>query len=125
MAEGSGAPCGERNGSSRHGLYTREAIAERRALRALMQCFRQDARDALSELDATSGTKPSRVRSWRSTPAPAVSHGGRELFRGLVLKETEDDGGGSYPGWCSWERGRAEFVRLRWAGRPRSTPDDA
>jgi hypothetical protein len=63
MAEGSGAPCGERNGSYRHGLYTREAIAERRALRALMQCFRQDARDALSELDATSGTKPSRVRS--------------------------------------------------------------
>src|SRR5271166_802951 len=31
-AEGSGAPCGERNGSYRHGLFTREAIAERRAL---------------------------------------------------------------------------------------------
>jgi len=62
-AEGSGAPPGERNGAYRHGLYTREAIAERKAMRSLMQCFRQDARDALSELDATSGTRPSRVRS--------------------------------------------------------------
>ena len=32
-AEGSGAPYGERNGSYRHGLYTREAIAERKAMR--------------------------------------------------------------------------------------------
>jgi hypothetical protein len=31
-AEGSGAPCGERNSSYRHGLYTREAIAERKAV---------------------------------------------------------------------------------------------
>ena len=39
-AKGSGAPCGERNGSYRHGLFTREAIAERRALRALIRDFR-------------------------------------------------------------------------------------
>jgi hypothetical protein len=32
--KGSGAPPGERNGNYRHGLRTREAIAERRALRA-------------------------------------------------------------------------------------------
>src|SRR5271166_5528447 len=57
-AEGSGAPCGERNGSYRHGLYTREAIAERRALRALIRGFREDARGALS-----SCAKPSRARS--------------------------------------------------------------
>ena len=59
-AEGSGAPCGERNGSYRHGLYTREAIAERKAMRELIRSFREDARAALSELDATSGTRPSR-----------------------------------------------------------------
>ena len=39
-AKGSGAPPGERNGSYRHGLFTREAIAERRALRALIRDFR-------------------------------------------------------------------------------------
>ena len=39
-AKGSGAPRGERNGSYRHGLFTREAIAERRALRALIRDFR-------------------------------------------------------------------------------------
>jgi hypothetical protein len=35
-AKGSGAPKGERNGSYRHGFYTSKAIAERRALRALI-----------------------------------------------------------------------------------------
>ena len=39
-AKGSGAPRGERNGSYRHGLFTREAIAERRALRALIKGLR-------------------------------------------------------------------------------------
>jgi len=39
-AKGSGAPPGERNGSYRHGLFTREAIAERRALRALIKGLR-------------------------------------------------------------------------------------
>src|SRR5271169_3692865 len=43
-AEGSGAPCGERNGSYRHGLYTREAIAERKAMRALIRSMRATAR---------------------------------------------------------------------------------
>jgi glucans biosynthesis protein len=38
--KGSGAPPGERNGNYRHGLRTREAIAERRALRALIRDFR-------------------------------------------------------------------------------------
>jgi hypothetical protein len=59
-AEGSGAPRGNRNGSYRHGLYTREAIAERKMMRALIRSFREDARAALSELDATSGSRPSR-----------------------------------------------------------------
>jgi hypothetical protein len=59
-AEGSGAPCGERNGAYRHGLFTREAIAERKAMRALIRGFREDARAAMSELDATSGARPSR-----------------------------------------------------------------
>src|SRR5271166_2076910 len=62
-AEGSGAPCGERNGSYRHGLYTREAIGERKVLQALIRGFRQDARGALSALDTSSGAKPSRARS--------------------------------------------------------------
>ena len=35
-APGSGAPKGERNGNYRHGFYTAKAIAERRALRALI-----------------------------------------------------------------------------------------
>ena len=35
-AHGSGAPKGEHNGSYRHGFYTAKAIAERRALRALI-----------------------------------------------------------------------------------------
>jgi hypothetical protein len=62
-AEGSGAPCGERNGSYRHGLYTREAIAERKAMRTLIRSFREDAREALSALDATSGARPTREGS--------------------------------------------------------------
>ena len=62
-AEGSGAPCGERNGSYRHGLYTREAIAERKAMRELIRSFREDARGALSALDATSGARPTREGS--------------------------------------------------------------
>jgi hypothetical protein len=33
----------------RHGLFTREAIAERKATRALILSFREDARAALSE----------------------------------------------------------------------------
>ena len=59
---GKARSCGERNGSYRHGLYTREAIAERKAMRALIRGFREDARGALSALDATSGAKPSRAR---------------------------------------------------------------
>src|SRR5271156_4365657 len=59
-AEDSGAPCGERNSSYRYGLYTREAIAERKAMRALIRGFREDARGALSALDATSGARPTR-----------------------------------------------------------------
>jgi glucans biosynthesis protein len=35
-AHGSGAPKGERNANYRHGFYTAKAIAERRALRALI-----------------------------------------------------------------------------------------
>jgi hypothetical protein len=62
-AEGSGAPCGERNGSYRHGLYTREAIAERKAMRTLIRSLREDARGALSALDATSGARPTREGS--------------------------------------------------------------
>lgn len=36
-AAGSGAPAGERNGNYRHGVYTQEAIAERRFLNALLR----------------------------------------------------------------------------------------
>jgi hypothetical protein len=36
-AHGSGAPKGERNGSYRHGFYTAKAMAERRALAALIR----------------------------------------------------------------------------------------
>jgi len=35
-APGSGAPKGDRNGNYRHGFYTTEAIAERRAVRTLI-----------------------------------------------------------------------------------------
>jgi hypothetical protein len=57
-AEGSGAPPGERNGAYRQGLYTREAITERKAMRALIRSFREDTHSALSTLDATSGARP-------------------------------------------------------------------
>jgi hypothetical protein len=36
-AHGSGAPMGKRNGNYRHGYYTYKAIAERRALTALIR----------------------------------------------------------------------------------------
>ncbi|HXB78760.1 MAG TPA: HGGxSTG domain-containing protein [Bradyrhizobium sp.] len=36
-AHGSGAPPGERNGNYRHGLYTAEAVAERKAVRAWLR----------------------------------------------------------------------------------------
>ena len=49
-------PC-ERNGSYRHGLHNREAIAERKALQALVRGLR----GVLSALDATSGAKPLRA----------------------------------------------------------------
>lgn len=39
-APGSGAPKGNRN-ALKHGLYTREAIAERKALKALIQQSRK------------------------------------------------------------------------------------
>lgn len=44
-AKGSGAPKGNRN-ALKHGLYTREAIAERKALSQLMR----EMREALQEL---------------------------------------------------------------------------
>src|SRR5690348_10171879 len=40
-AHGSGAPSGERNGNYRHGLYTAEAIAERKAIRAWLRSIRK------------------------------------------------------------------------------------
>lgn len=51
-ADGSGAPRGDRNGSYRHGLYPRDAITERKAMRELIRGFRADAHGALSALDA-------------------------------------------------------------------------
>src|SRR6266516_4796800 len=39
-AKGSGAPSGERNGNYRHGQFTKEAIQERRALRAWIRAVR-------------------------------------------------------------------------------------
>ncbi len=47
---GGGAPKGKRNGQYRHGLYTQEAIAERRALSALRRVSRKSL-DALSGQD--------------------------------------------------------------------------
>ena len=41
-----GGPKGERNGMYRHGLYTREAVEERRLLRELLR----QSRDALAAL---------------------------------------------------------------------------
>jgi hypothetical protein len=43
-ALGSGAPSGERNGAYVHGLHTREAIAERRMIAALVRECRVVAR---------------------------------------------------------------------------------
>jgi hypothetical protein len=45
-AKGSGAPLGNRN-ALKHGLHTREAIAERRAVRQLIR----DAQQFLQEID--------------------------------------------------------------------------
>jgi hypothetical protein len=45
-AAGSGAPKGERNGNWRHGRFTCEAVAERRAARGLLHSIR----DALAAL---------------------------------------------------------------------------
>jgi glucans biosynthesis protein len=45
-AKGSGAPQGNRN-ALKHGLHTREAIAERRAVRQLIR----EARQFLREID--------------------------------------------------------------------------
>ena len=42
-AEGTGAPRGKGNGSYRHGLHTREAIAERKAMRELIRSMRATA----------------------------------------------------------------------------------
>jgi hypothetical protein len=39
-AHGSGAPSGERNGNYRHGFYTAEAIAERKAVRDWLRAIR-------------------------------------------------------------------------------------
>jgi hypothetical protein len=39
-AAGSGAPTGQRNGSYRNGWHTREAIAERRLIQAMVAEFR-------------------------------------------------------------------------------------
>lgn len=40
-APGSGAPPGSRNGMYRHGYYTREATAQRRALRLLLRAYEE------------------------------------------------------------------------------------
>ena len=45
-AKGSGAPRGERNGNYRHGLFTREAIEERRWITALVR----ESQELLSSL---------------------------------------------------------------------------
>ncbi len=65
-AEGSGAPCVEPNGSYRHGLYTREAIAERKAMQELIRRMRKTAW-ALSEhqnySDVRIGIRQPRVKA--------------------------------------------------------------
>ena len=43
-AHGSGAPSGERNGNYRHGFYTAEEIAERKATRAWLKSVRSTVR---------------------------------------------------------------------------------
>ncbi len=42
---GGGAPKGKRNGNYKHGLYTKEAIAERRAMTGLMRQVRESLAD--------------------------------------------------------------------------------
>ncbi len=42
---GGGAPKGKRNGSYKHGLYTKEAIAERRAMTGHMRQVRESLAD--------------------------------------------------------------------------------
>jgi len=37
---GGGAPCGERNGAYRHGMYTKQAVADRRAICELVRAAR-------------------------------------------------------------------------------------
>ena len=81
-AEGSGAPRGERNGAYRHGLYTREAIAERKAMRALIRSFREDARAALSELGARAPDRREEVPEAHGSSLPGV-YGMREASPGL------------------------------------------
>lgn len=71
-AEGSGAPCGERNGSYRHGLYTREAIAQRRALRALPQ---SPALEVRGRRDPLLLPHPEEGRSERGEPRRAARAG--------------------------------------------------
>jgi hypothetical protein len=44
-APGTGAPKGERNGNYRHGLYTAEAMAERRAVRVLLRKLGRGSHD--------------------------------------------------------------------------------
>ncbi len=48
---GGGAPKGKRNGQYRHGLYTQEAIAERRALSALLRESRKSLDSLLAGED--------------------------------------------------------------------------
>ena len=43
---GSGAPKGERNGAYRHGLFTWDAIAERRELSGWLALMRATVKDA-------------------------------------------------------------------------------
>jgi predicted oxidoreductase (fatty acid repression mutant protein) len=64
---GSGAPKGKRNGNYRHGFYTAEAIAERRAVRALIRKLavgeREIARGMIEELERrTPQSRNSRAR---------------------------------------------------------------
>ena len=50
-AKGSGAPRGSRNGNYKTGFWTKEAIAERRGLSALLRACRKN-------LDAIENTDP-------------------------------------------------------------------
>ncbi len=48
---GGGGPRGKRNGMFKHGLYTKEAIEERRALSALLRASRESLDALLSDED--------------------------------------------------------------------------